>query len=208
ASVRQTMDELNTVFHLLEQQIGEITTATQQLDGISANTNMLALNASIEAARAGRAGAGFAVVASTVRSLAVDSSECSGRVATVVNAMQKQIQRTTEQMSESAEAIGASLRVLDGLQGSFDQLTKQFAALYNNIEVQNGNIGQVDSIFDQLKIKITEMSASSEENQNAVEAIAEAIEVYKNNIRQVIDDTKRVRDLSASMLTLSTEKYA
>lgn len=71
-SVKRTTNEANEVFHMLEQRMQEIHAVTEQLNSISASTTMLALNASIEAARAGQAGAGFAVVASKVQELAVE----------------------------------------------------------------------------------------------------------------------------------------
>lgn len=179
--------------------------ATEQLNSISASTTMLALNASIEAARAGQAGAGFAVVASKVQELAVDSNKCSAQVVDVVNAMQAQIQKTTQRLSESVEAIDSSREALEGLQGGFDRLTQQFGSLYNNIEEQNSNINQVESIFGQLKEKIADMSAHSEENQVSVESISEAMGVYRENMNQVIDDSRHVHELSASMLKISKE---
>lgn len=204
--VKSTMHEANEVFRMLEQQMQEIHGVTEQLNSIASSTTMLALNASIEAARAGQAGAGFAVVASKVQELAVDSTKCSGQVVTVVNTMQEQIQKTTTQLEESTEAINASLGALEGLQGGFDQLTCQFGSLYGNIEEQNSNISQVEAIFKELKTKIADMSAHSEENQAAVEAIAEAMAVYKDNIKLVIDDTKQVHEMSATMLEISREK--
>lgn len=204
-TVKRTMHETNEVFCMLEQRMQEIHKVTEQLNSISSSTTMLALNASIEAARAGQAGAGFAVVASKVQELAVDSNKCSVQVADVVNAMQEQIQETTMQLGESVEAINSSLGALDGLQSGFDHLTQQFGSLYSNIEEQNSNVSQVESIFMELKDKISDMSAHSEENQVFVEAIAEAMGVYKESMNQVIDDTRHVHELSASMLEISKE---
>ena len=202
-SVKQAVTEANEVFCIINEQMAEITRVTEQLNSISSSTNMLSLNASIEAARAGKMGAGFAIVASKVQDLAVDSTKCSNEVDNVVNLMQQQIQKTTVQLSDSAAAIDNSLESLTGLQNSFDQLTEQFGALYTNIEAQNTNVSQVDSIFDQLKDKIVEMSSYSEENQSAVASIAEAMHIYNDNMRDVLDDTEHVHKLSASMLSIS-----
>lgn len=205
-SVKRTMSETNEVFRMMEQQMQEIHTVTEQLNSISSSTTMLALNASIEAARAGVAGAGFAVVASKVQELAVDSNKCSAQVAGVVGVMKDQIQKTTVQLGESTDAINASLGALEGLQGGFDELTHQFGSLYNNIEAQNSNINQVDAIFEQLRDKVVDMSSYSEENQASVESIAEAMSMYKDNMVQVIDDTKKVHEMSATMLSIANEK--
>ncbi len=203
--VQTAMRQANEVFCLLQKQMKEISEVTEQLNSISSSTTMLALNASIEAARAGQSGAGFAVVAGKVQQLAVDSNECSSHVASVVNQMQKQIQETTQQMAESGHAIKESLNALQGLENGFDKLTEQFASLYQNIEAQNHNINQVDNIFDKLKGQVAEMSHYSDDNQSAVESIAEAMVVYQESMNQMIADTDHVHELSASMMNFSRE---
>lgn len=205
-SVKQAVDEANEVFAKLQKQIQEISAVTDQLNGIATSTNMLALNASIEAARAGQSGAGFAVVASKVQELAVDSNRCSSQVVEVVTAMQSQIEITTEQLGESTDAIDSSIGALEGLQSSFDDLTVQFEALYDNIEAQNVNVSKMDSEINQLETRINEMSACTEENQVYVDEIANAVELYKSHMQLVVDDTQQVNDLSASMLAISKER--
>lgn len=205
-SVKTAVDEANEVFAKLQKQILEISAVTDQLNSIAASTNMLALNASIEAARAGQSGAGFAVVASKVQELAVDSNRCSGQVVEVVTAMQSQIEITTEQLGESTDAIDSSIDALEGLQNSFDDLTTQFEALYDNIEAQNENVVKMDSEISQLETRINEMSACTEENQAYVDEIANVVGVYKNHMKLVVADTQQVNDLSVSMLSISKER--
>ncbi len=204
--VKRTMHEANEVFQLMEEQMKQITEVTEQLNSISSSTNMLALNASIEAARAGTAGAGFAVVASKVQDLAVDSNACSNQVSIVVNQMREQVEKTTGQLAESVQAMEGSVHTLAELDAGFNSLTEKFGTLYGNIEAQNGNVRQVDSIFVELRNRIQDMSNSSAENQEAVEAIANAIEEYKENMNEIIDDTKQIQNLSASMLETSMEE--
>ena len=69
-ALKQTLEATNTVFTTLQNEIKEIVAFTQQLNKIANSTNTLALNASIEAARAGQMGAGFAVVAGKVPAIA------------------------------------------------------------------------------------------------------------------------------------------
>lgn len=184
----------------------KISQAAIYISEIASQTNLLSLNASIEAARAGQSGAGFAVVASKVQELAVDSNRCSGQVVEVVTAMQSQIEITTEQLGESTSAIDASISALEGLQDSFGDLTTQFGALYDNIESQNTNVEKMDDKISQLESRINEMSACSEENQAYVDEITNAVELYKDHMRLVINDSQQVNDLSVSMLAISKER--
>lgn len=205
-SVKNIVDSTKGVFALLQEQIHEISSDTDQLTNIASNTEMLALNASIEAARAGEAGAGFAVVASQVQSLAVDSNRCSEQVIGVVDGMKKQIEKTTTQLDESVQAIDVSLSTLQGLQDGFDALTRQFSSLYENIEEQNVNVTNVDSIFEQLQHKISEMSSHSEKNEAAVEAIVEAMHNYQEHMNLVVEDSKQIRELSVAMHAISSKE--
>jgi len=158
-----------------------------------------------EAARAGASGAGFAVVASKVQELAVDSNKCSDQVVNVVGQMQQQIQETTNQLTASSEVIQGSLSTLQELRDSFNQLTNQFGFLYENIDVQNENVNQVDSIFENLMEKIAQMNLYSDANQYAVNAIAEAMNMYKESMEHMIDDTEQVRELSGDMLRVANQ---
>ena len=204
-SVKDAIQSANEVFALLEAQIKEIYAVTEQLNKIAASTNMLALNASIEAARAGHTGAGFAVVASKVQALAVDSNRCSGEVAGVVNVMQQRIEETVNQLADSTAAIDESMGAMKELENSFDSLTDKFEGLYENINEQNNNIVEMDEIFGELKGKIAGMNHYSEENQQYVEDMADAMNVYQESMGQVVEDAKQMQELSSSMLDITHE---
>ena len=205
-SAKETITATKEVFSQLQVQIQKITDATKQLNDIAENTSLLALNASIEAARAGEAGRGFAVVASEIQTLSVNSNTFSNEVSLVVDNMKNQIDVTTSQLEESVEAINASLNSLLELGNGFDGLTNSFGSLYVNIEEQNKNAKNVDSIFEDLRGKILEMSTCSEANQTVVETIVDSVTAYKNHMDQLIEDTIVLHKLSNTMLEMSGEE--
>ncbi len=204
-NVRKEIAEENEVFAILQKQIDEIAVVADQITSIAASTKMLALNASIEAARAGASGAGFAVVASKVQDLAVDSNRSSEQVVKIVDQMKEQIARTAEELKASVDAIEESVQVLNGLEDGNVGLTTQFGMLYENIEEQNKNIQGIDSIFGNLRDRILEMGAYAEENQAMVDSIATATTSYRNYVNDVVEETKRIHNLSAAMLETSAE---
>lgn len=202
-SLKNTISATNEVFNTLQKEILEISAITDELAKIAHNTTTLSLNASIEAARAGQAGAGFQVVASKVHSLADDSNSCSSQVVNVVNAMKTRIDETSEQLTDITNAINSSIRSINELESSFLTLTSQFNSLYQNIEAQNGNVQQMDAIIEDLKGKISDVATSSETNHDSVNAITDAIIIYRENIDNVMADNKQIHNLSSSLLELS-----
>ena len=202
-TVKHAMDETTTVFRILDEQMHKIAAATDEINQIASNTGLLAVNASIEAARAGEAGKGFAVVATNVRELAVNSTQCSNEVADVVSSMQTQINTTSRLLTDSSEAIGASLQTLAQFQESFAELMEHFSSLYTNIEEQSRSVAEVNTIFTDLKDRVTDMSAGSQQNQTSTESIARAMRIYRENIAAVIEDNHRIQQLSENMLSIS-----
>ena len=201
--VKVVICETEEVFERLNEQMRKINSSTEQIHKISSNTGLLAVNASVEAKRAGKAGAGFSVVASNIRELAVNSSECSDEVADAVFAMQKQIDRTSTLLSDSMRTVEGSLAKLNVLHESFDALTDQFGTLYGDISEQNENIGDVNAIFETLKTKVGIMSAGSEDNHASVQEIAGTMNVYRDNVETVVQGTQQIYELSENMLSIS-----
>lgn len=202
-SLKNTIMVANEVFSTLHEEILQISGITEELTKIAHNTTTLSLNASIEAVRAGQAGEGFKVVANKVHDLADDSNSCSSQVINVVTAMKMRIDETSQQLSDSTSAINSSIRSINDFEASFLTLTSQFHSLYQNIEEQNGNVQQMDAIIEDLKGKISDMATSSESNHSSVNAITDAIVIYRDNIEKVLADNKQINNLSTSLLELS-----
>ena len=198
-SIKESSAATNEVFDGIQKQMAEIVEVVAQLKSIASSTNMLSLNASIEAARAGAAGAGFAVVAEKVQQLAVDSNTCSNHVEQIVINMEAQVDKTREQMLESTENVESSLVSIKSLETGFNELLTSFAALYENIEEHDTSVQDLSSSFDMIQSNVSTMADYSEKNQSSINDIADSIKIYGSNVEQMENDTENIRQLVLTM---------
>ena len=176
----QNREQMDTNIHKIEhllKQIEASTTVVNELDehsksidrileviqGIAEQTNLLALNAAIEAARAGEQGRGFAVVADEVRTLATRTHSSTEEIQTVIAQLQHGVTRTVGSMEESrqsatssveeARAVGASLIELQGSMAEIRDLSTQIATAAE----------EQSAVAQEIKQNVLEISEMSEE---------------------------------------------
>ncbi|MBQ2901327.1 MAG: hypothetical protein IJE49_05715 [Agathobacter sp.] len=198
-SIKDSAYATNEVFDGIQEQMKEIVAVVEQLKSIASSTNMLSLNASIEAARAGAAGAGFAVVAEKVQQLAVDSNKCSNLVEQIVTNMESQVYKTRQQMTESTENVDSSLASIDSLNHGFNELLTSFTTLYESIEEHDTSVNNLSSSFDMIQTSVSTMADYSEKNQSSINDIADSIKIYGSNVEQMETDTENIRQLVLTM---------
>ncbi|MBN2975185.1 methyl-accepting chemotaxis protein [Pseudomonas sp. MAFF 301380] len=101
----------------------DISKVLEVIRGIAGQTNLLALNAAIEAARAGEAGRGFAVVADEVRSLAQRTQDSTEEIEQMISAIQQGTQDTVDALNSSAEHAGQTLQRANGAGNALEKIT-------------------------------------------------------------------------------------
>ncbi|WP_078411745.1 methyl-accepting chemotaxis protein [Priestia abyssalis] len=157
-SINQSVQEGGSLVKLLgnhSQQIGRIIEVITQ---ISDQTNLLALNAAIEAARAGEHGRGFAVVADEVRKLAEESKQSANQIADLIRTVQADTDRAVAVMAQGEEKAESGLRIVDTAGQSFQSILQ--------------SIQQVSGEIQEIAATSQEMSASTEEITASVEEVA------------------------------------
>lgn len=171
---------LNSYVHLIEgmgQSSQEIGKFIEIIKGIASQTNLLALNAAIEAARAGEHGRGFAVVADEVRKLAEQSSNSAKDVTIIIRTVTQQTQKALEISAGNEETVSQVQTVADASRNALDSLNHimrgfadQFHEISNLIQTQMGSLDtiklrmqDINSITEEFSATTQELNAASEE---------------------------------------------
>lgn len=181
------------------QAIASINEAVELISSITAQTNLLSLNASIEAARAGQAGKGFAVVASEIKQLADQSNEGATTIKDIAaNILEKSNEsvKLTEKMKTLVEQEQTDIV---HAKSGFDTLSQTIEA---NIEIAK-NISEKTKNLEELKqniiSSITELSAISEENAASNEEVNASVTNIAESIDQISEDTQLIKNVSADL---------
>ena len=158
--VQQSFDEMGRTFDLLQASIKEIQQCMGKIVSIADQTNILAINASIEAARAGAEGKGFAVVASQVKKLAEEIKILTGEVDMGIQDMEEHSGQLSSSMSTAQQTLGQGVAIVAETDQSFHKIT---AAAEGSASVQEEISGvimgsrnareETCQFFDQIKDK-------------------------------------------------------
>ena len=187
-------------------QIGMI---VDTIDDIASQTNLLALNAAIEAARAGEHGKGFAVVADEVRKLAERSSAATKEIGGLIKGIQVTVNEAVVAMSESAGEVENGVIQANNAGASLDSILKAADAVYLQADQATKAAAKMNAAASELVMAVDSVSAVIEQNTAATEEMsASAHEVTQSieNIASVSEENSAaVEEVSASAEEMSAQ---
>ncbi|ARD23540.1 methyl-accepting chemotaxis protein [Shewanella japonica] len=202
-SVEQTIEKIQTLASQLSDSsevVGELERDSETIGsvldvirGIAEQTNLLALNAAIEAARAGEQGRGFAVVADEVRSLAMRTQESTEEISKIITTLQSrthsivQLMDTSQQKgTDSVEQAGGAGQLLHSITQDVQTISDMSTQIATAIEEQsmvaaevNKNVVIIRDIADETANATEENSAATQDVRQRAEALHEAVSLFK-----------------------------
>ncbi|MEG0439095.1 MAG: methyl-accepting chemotaxis protein [Solibacillus sp.] len=196
-TINETTNSVNTLVRKLAQQTEEINSISKVITDITDQTNLLALNAAIEAARAGEHGKGFAVVADEVRKLAEESKNS----ATSIVDLTLEIKSDTENVER---AVSASLMsVKDGVQ-IISEAGQSFTSIEQAINQMTVQIQEISATSEQLSASAEEVTASVAEIANGSSSTSHNLEVI---VAATEEQATTMQQVSSVAVTLSESAH-
>jgi methyl-accepting chemotaxis protein len=185
-SVRESAVAVTDAIRRLGEKSGQIGGIVETITTIAEQTNLLALNAAIEAARAGEQGRGFSVVAEEVRKLAEESQRAAASIATLIDEIQSETQRTIAVVEDGArqtedgvavveQAREAFLRIgssVDDMSGRVERIASAIQQIAASAQTVQGDIAQVVSVAEQSSAATEQVSATTQETNASTQEIA------------------------------------
>lgn len=179
ANGSQKMRQLKEAMEAIEQNAGDISKISKMMEGIAQQTNILALNASVEAARAGDAGKGFSVVAQEVRDLAGKSSEAAKNTVEMIEKSTMLIKQGVLLTSQTSEALDEINQGSNAVTEIAKRLSETVDIQENSLQEMTGRIQDLSAITNQnLKCAQNTESASAELEMES-EKLKELLEQFR-----------------------------
>jgi methyl-accepting chemotaxis protein len=198
--MRREIDHVESMVHKMAESMSNfvqsakaITGMTQQVRDIAEQTNLLALNAAIEAARAGEQGRGFAVVADEVRKLAEKSAQSAIEIDGVTKALSDQSEQVEQNVQSGLHSLGASQKCMQSLSTVLTQSNDLVKGVNSGVDHITSSVGEQEKAIHEITRNVENITAMAAGNHATIENVAQSIKQLEElaaGLRQSVEKFK------------------
>ncbi len=196
-------DESMELISRLSEQSEQIVRIAKVITDISMQTNILAINASIEASRAGAAGKGFSVVAAENKKLSEQTKRAASEIGGIIAQVTDNIAQTVSAMEKNASLTREGMESMEQMRLSTEQITLSNGEISMHIGDMNRVIGEVSENGERVSEKLVSVSANIANNCGAVQQVAAAIEENSAGTQTLGFMVKDIKQMAEELEQLS-----
>lgn len=200
-STGKSMEELSGLVGQMQKSAVEIQTITEVIMDIASQTNLLSLNASIEAARAGNEGRGFAVVAGEIKHLAESSEKNAEQIKNHIDGVTALIGSTVQSVSKNVKEVTESVKLMEQMEQEMEKVTTAVEETGKVLMEVSANVEQVAEISTSIAAISEEQAAGSQEVVATASQIDELVQNTKKKSDVLRDGTGELQEAAGELDT-------
>ena len=198
-SVEKIVNQSAGTVDKLGQRSKEIGQIVEAISGIAEQTNLLALNAAIEAARAGEHGRGFAVVADEVRKLAEESQGAAQKIANLIGDIQNDTDDAVASMHEGSVAVREGTKSVEDLRTSFDNIGNASAQVADRTRSMENDIKAVSDDTNRIRTRSEKISENSSKVATEMESVSAASQQQSASAEEIASASDALAHLAQDL---------
>ena len=202
AVIQKSSYETKEKIKQLSIQSAEIENITKVITDITEQTNLLALNAAIEAARAGEHGKGFAVVADEVRKLAEESKNSANQIVGLTSIIQKDTKGVEESVNLTVQNVDQGVTYLQNAQTSFNTILGAISEMTSQIQEVSASTEEISASTEEVTASVTEMAHAADIASKTSESVLASVEEQTATMNEINSVAK---SLSEGAMTIQEE---